>query len=137
MYVCNVGFVFLFLYIEFGIYYVRSHCRNCNLLGGADGVQVRVCKFHLPGMHIIDELVFVHKIDSNVIVIELGDDSNWVHKFSSLHPEVHLVNSHRVHRIPRCSYAALSIGNLPWFLLSESRVERWAVYTGDGCSDVK
>ncbi len=92
------------------------------MFSGTNSVQVSVCEFHLLGMHIIDELIFVHKIDAGDIVIEFCDDIYQVCKFSSFNPEVHVVDPYRVHCIARCGYANLSIRDLPRFLLSKSSV---------------
>jgi hypothetical protein len=87
--------------------YVLSGC--VYLFRGTNHVHLGISKFDLPGVHIVDQLVAVHKIDADNVVVQFGDHIHRMGEFLSFDPEVHFVNPDRVHCISRCSDAALSI----------------------------
>ncbi len=71
----------------------------------------------------MNQLVAMHEVDANNVVVQLVYDIHWVSEFLSLDPEVHLIDPYGVQSISRCDNAALSIGNFPWFLVSKCGVE--------------
>ncbi len=79
------------------------------MLGDTDRVHFGVGKFDLSCVHVIDQLVAVHKVDADDVVVQFGDYIHRMGKFLSFHPEVHFVDPYGVHCIPRCGNAALSI----------------------------
>jgi len=88
--------------IEFGCDNARGHCWYCDLLGGTNSVHVGVSQFHLSGINVEDQIVPVHVVNSNDVIIELSDNIDRMREFSSFDPEVHLVDPNVVHSIRGC-----------------------------------
>jgi hypothetical protein len=74
----HIGFVSMCFSIKFG--------------GDQAGSHLGICKFDLPGGHVVDHLVAVHEVDAHDVVVQLGDHVHRVCKFSSFNPEIHFVN---------------------------------------------
>jgi len=119
----HVGFMSMCLPIELGGDHALGHCQNCHLLRCANCVHLGIGKFDLPGFCMVDQFVAVHKIDADDIVVQFGDHIHWVGELSSFDPEVHFVNPYGVHCISGCGDAALSVGDLPWFLCSKCSIK--------------
>ncbi len=105
--------------IEFGRDDAGGHGRKGYLLGHANRVHLGVGKFDLDCVYIIDQLVAVHEVDANDVVVQLGDHIHRVSKFLSFDPEVHFIDPYGVHHISGCGDAALGIQDFPWSLGSE------------------
>ncbi len=58
----------------------------------------------------------MHDVDSNNVVVELGDHIHRVRKFLSFYLEVHFIDPDGVHCIPGSGDTALHVGYLPRFL---------------------
>ena len=64
-----VGFVQMCFPLEFCCNNDQCQSRNGYLLGGADCVHFGVGKFDLPRVHVIDQLVAVHEVHVDDVVI--------------------------------------------------------------------
>jgi hypothetical protein len=107
------------------------------LLGGANGIHFFVGKLDLPRVDVVDQLVAVHEVDANNVVVQLVDD---IHQMGELLPfdiEIYFIDPDGIHFVSRGGDAALSIGNFLWFLVSKCGVEGSAVHASDGCSCVE
>ena len=91
----------------------------------------------LSRVHVIDQLVAVHEVDANDVVVEFVDDIHRVGELLSLDVQVHFIDPERIHCVSGSGDAALRVGNLLGFLVPESGVERSAVHAGDGRSSVE
>ncbi len=119
----HIGFVRLHLSVEFCGDKAGSHGRNGHLFRCANCVQLCIRKFHLSGVGIVDQLVAVHKINADDIVVQFGDHVHWVCEFSSFDPQIDFVDPDGVHCIPRGGDTDLSIGDFLWFLVSKCSVK--------------
>jgi len=120
----HVGFVSVHFSVKFGSDDAGGHSRNGYLLCGANRVHLGVHKFHLSGIYIVDQLVAVHKVNADNIVVQFGDHIYRVCKLSSLNPQVHLVDPDGVYCVPGGGGdAALSIGDFLQFLHSKCSVK--------------
>jgi len=53
---------------------------------GTNRVHLGVRKFHLSGIHVVDQLVAVHEVNADNVVVQFGDNVHQVRKFSSFDP---------------------------------------------------
>jgi hypothetical protein len=72
---------------------------------------------------ILDQLIAVHEVDDDNVVIQFVDDIHWIGEFLSFDIEVHFIDPYGVHGISRCGDATLSVGNFPRFLVPKCGVE--------------
>jgi hypothetical protein len=116
-----------FVWVPFPIEFCRDdaggHGQNCNLLGGANRVHFVIGELDLPRVHIVDQLVAVHEVDADNVVVQLVYDIHWVSEFLSLDPEVHLIDPYGVHCVSGWGDAALSVHDFPQFLVPKSGVK--------------
>jgi hypothetical protein len=89
------------------------------LFGHANCVHLGVGEFNLSRVYVIDQLVTVHDVNANDVVVQLGDDIHWVSEFPSFDPEVHFIDPYGVNCVSRCGNAAVGIQYFPWFLGSK------------------
>jgi len=137
VYRSNVRFVWVLVPVEFGRDDAGGHCRNDDLFGGANGIHFFVGKLDLPRVDVVDQLVVVHEVDANNVVVQLVDD---IHRMGELLPfdiEIYFIDPDGIHCVSRGGYAALSIGNFLRFLVSKCGVEGSAVHASDSCSGVE
>ncbi len=116
----HIGLVRVCFPIELCGDYAGVHGWNDYLLGGTDHVHFGI---DLSRVHIVDQLVAVHKVDANDIVVQLGDYIHWMSEFSSFDPEVHLIDPYGVHCISGYSNATLSVRDLLQFLGSKCGIK--------------
>ncbi len=74
MYRSDVCFVWVHVPIEFCRYYAGGHGRDGDLLGGTNGIHFFVGELDLPRVDGVDQLVTVHEVDANNVVVQLVDD---------------------------------------------------------------
>jgi hypothetical protein len=120
---CHIGLVRVHLLVEFGRDDAGGQGQNGYLFGCANRVHFGVGKFDLPRVHVVDQLVAVHEVDANDVVVQLGDHVHRVSKFPSFDPEVHFIDPYGVHCVSGCGDAALGIQDFPWSLGSECCVK--------------
>ncbi len=96
----HISFVHVSFSVEFRGDNAGGHGQNGHLFCGTNRVHLGVRKFHLSGINVVDQLVAVHEVNANDVVIQFGDDVHWVRKFSPFDPQVHLVDPDGVHCIP-------------------------------------
>ncbi len=65
----DVRFAWVQFPVEFGRYDAGSHGRNGDLLGGTNHVHFGIGELDLSRVHIVDELVAVHEVDADNVVI--------------------------------------------------------------------
>jgi hypothetical protein len=114
-----------------------GHCQNGDLLGGANGIHFLISELDLFSVDVVDQLVAVHEVYANNVVVQLIDD---IHQMGELQPfdiEIYFIDPDGIHCVSRGGYAALSIGNFLRFLVSKCGVEGSAVHASDGCSCVE
>jgi hypothetical protein len=97
----HVGFVSMRFSIKFCGDKVGGHSQNGHLLLVTNCIYLGVSKFHLPGVNVVDQLVAVHEVNANNVVVQSGDHIYRMCKFSSLNPEVNLVDPTGVHCVLR------------------------------------
>jgi hypothetical protein len=119
----HISFVSVHFSVKFRGDHAGGHSQNGHLLCGANCVHPGVCKFHLSAIHIVDQLVVVHKVNANDIFVQFSDHIYRACKLSSFNPQVHLVNPDGVHCIPGGGDAALSIRYFIQFLHSKCGVK--------------
>ncbi len=134
MYHSDVRFVWVRVPVEFCRDDAGGHCRNGDLFGGANGIHFFVVKLDLPRVDVVDQLVSVHEVDANNVVVQLVDD---IHRVGELLPfdiEIYFIDPDGIHCVSRGGDAALDICDFLWFLISKCGIERSAVHASDGCS---
>jgi len=135
VYCSDVGFVWVRVPVEFSRDDARGHCRDGDLFGGANGINFFFGEIDLPRVYVVDQLVGVHEVDANYVVVHLVDD---IHRVSELLPfDIYLVDPNVIHCISGSGDAALHVGNFLGLLVSKCSVERSAVHASDCCSCVK
>ncbi len=136
MYRSYVRFVWVRVSVELHRDDAGGHCRNCDLLGGTNGIHFFVGDLDLPRVDVVDQLVAVHEVDANNVVIQLVDD---IHRMGELLPliEIYFIDPDGIHCISRGGDAALSIGDFLRFLVSKCGIEGSADHASDGCSCVE
>ena len=95
--------------MKFGCDDAGGHSRNDYLFGCANRVHLGIGEFDLPHVYVLDQLVAVHEVNANDVVVQLGDDIHRVSKFLSFDPEVHFVGPFGVHCVSGCGDATLGI----------------------------
>ncbi len=88
-------------------------------LGGTNHVHFVISELDLPR----DQIVAVHEVDADNVVVQLVYDIHWVSEFLSLDPEVHLIDPYGVHCISGWGDATLSVRDFPQFLVPKSGVK--------------
>ncbi len=73
MYCSDVRFVWVRVSIELCRDDAGGHCRNGDLLGGANGIHFLVGELDLSRFDIVDQLVMMHEVDANNVVVQLID----------------------------------------------------------------
>ncbi len=133
----HIGFVRVHFSVEFCGDDSGGHGRNGHLFCGTNRVHLGVCKFHLSGINIVDQLVAVHEVNDDDVVVQFGDHVHRVCKFLSFDPQVYFVDHDGVHCVPWVGDAALSIGDFLQFLHSKCSIKWSAVHACNGGSSIK
>ncbi len=137
MYHSDVRFVWVRVSVELCRDDAGGHCRNGDLLGGANGIHFLVGKLDLPRVDVVDQCVAVHEVDANNVVVQLIDDIHQMGELLPLDIEIYFIDPDGINCVPGGGDAALRIGNFLQFLVSKCSVEGSAVHASDGCSCVK
>ncbi len=74
MYCSDVRFVWVRVPFEFSRDDAGGHCQDGDLFGGANGIHFFVGELDLPHVYVVDQLVGVHEVDTNFVVVQLVDD---------------------------------------------------------------
>ncbi len=116
-----------FVWVQISVKFCRddagSHGRDSNLPGGANRIHLVVGELDLPHVNVVDQLIAVHEVDADNVVVQFIDDIHRMSEFLSFDPEVHFIDPYGVHGVSGCGDASLSVGDLSQFLVPKSGVK--------------
>ncbi len=86
---------------------------------------------------VVDQLVAMHEVDANNVVIQLIDDIDQMCELLSFDIEIYFIDPDGIHCVPGGGDAALRIRNFLRILVYKCSVERSVVHASEGCCCVE